>query len=64
MSKEDISKIEKVIANKLKKEVYLIPKIDQRLIGGFKVVINDYVFDASIKNKVDGLRSSLLERGS
>ena len=64
MSKEDISKIEKVIANKLKKEVYLIPKIDHRLIGGFKVVINDYVFDASIKNKVDGLRSSLLERGS
>lgn len=64
MSKEDISKIENVIANKLKKEVYLIPKIDQRLIGGFKVVINDYVFDASIKNKVDGLRSSLLERGS
>ena len=64
MIKEDISKIEKVIDNKLKKEVYLIPKIDQRLIGGFKVVINDYVFDASIKNKVDGLRSSLLERGS
>lgn len=64
MSKEDISKIEKAISNKLKKDVYLIPKIDQRLIGGFKVVINDYVFDASIKNKVDGLRATLLERGS
>ena len=64
MSKDDICKIEKAIELKLKKQVYLIPKIDQRLIGGFKVVINDYVFDASIKNKVDGLRSSLLERGS
>lgn len=64
MKKEDVAKIEKAISIKLNKEVYLIPKIDQRLIGGFKVIINDYVFDASIKNKVDNLRTTLLERGS
>ena len=64
LSKEDKERIEAAISKKLNKIVYLIPKIDQRLIGGFKVVVNDYVFDASIKNKIDGLKNSLLERGS
>lgn len=64
LSKEEISKIESVISKKIKRKVYLIHKIDKRLIGGFKVVVNDYVFDASIKNKIDGLKNSLLERGS
>lgn len=63
MDKEDIRRIEKAISSKLKKEIYLIPKINENLIGGFKVVINDYVFDASIKNKIEGLKQSLLERG-
>lgn len=63
LSKEDIGRIEKALSSKLKKEIYLIPKIKDDLIGGFKVVINDYVFDASIKNKIEGLKQSLLERG-
>ena len=63
LEKEEIRKIELSISLKLKKKVYLIPKIKEELIGGFKVVINDYVFDASIKNKLEGLKQSLLERG-
>lgn len=63
LSKNEINRIEKAISSRLNKEIYLIPKIDENLIGGFKVVINDYVFDASIKNKLEGLKSSLKERG-
>lgn len=64
LSKIDIERIEEVISKKINRKVYLIPKIDERLIGGFKVVVNDYVFDASIKNKLEGLKANLLERGS
>ena len=64
ISPKDKERIEEAISKKINRKVYLISKIDKRLIGGFKVVINDYVFDASIKNKIDSLKANLLERGS
>ena len=64
LDKDNKLRIEEAISKKINRKVYLIPKIDQRLIGGFKVIVNDYVFDASIKNKIDGLKTNLLERGS
>jgi len=62
LSDTQIESISVAISKKIGKKVYLIPRIDEELIGGFKVVINDYVFDTSIKNQVEELKSSLLER--
>ena len=62
LSKEQIASISKAISKKIEKQVFLKPRIDEDLIGGFKVVINDYVFDATIKNQVEELKNSLKGR--
>lgn len=63
LSKKQLEDIQRAISKKLNKEVFLYQKIDENLIGGIKVVISDYVFDASIKHKLDSLKSTLQERG-
>ncbi|MFA6852321.1 MAG: F0F1 ATP synthase subunit delta, partial [Bacilli bacterium] len=44
------------------KKVELVNKIDKSIIGGIKVVIHDRVYDDSLKNKLDSLKSGLLQR--
>ena len=63
LSKKQLEDIQRAISKKLNKEVFLYQKIDESLIGGIKVVISDYVFDASIKHKLDSLKNTLQERG-
>lgn len=62
LDEKEIEKITRAISSRINKKVYLIQKVDESLLGGFKVVINDYVFDASILNKLEQLKHSLLER--
>ena len=62
LTKEEIERISSSISKKIGKKVYLLPKIDEELIGGFKIVIDDYVFDTSILHKIEELKSSLMER--
>ena len=62
-TKKQLEDIQSAISMKLNKEVFLYQKIDESLIGGIKVVISDYVFDASIKHKLDSLKNTLQERG-
>ena len=60
LSEKQIDELTLALEKKLSKKVYLRPKIDKDLIGGFKIVINDSVYDYSIKYKVDNLRNNLL----
>lgn len=62
MTKEEIERISLAISKKINKKVYLLPKINEELIGGFKVVIDDYVFDTSILYKIEEMKASLMER--
>ena len=62
LSKEQISKIEKAVGKKLGHEVELKNLVDERLIGGVRVVIHDHVFDGSIKYKLETLKENLKER--
>lgn len=62
LSKERISDIEKAISKKLGHPVELRNKIDERLIGGVKVIVHDHVYDGSIKNKLETLKENLNER--
>lgn len=49
------------MSEKENKTIVLRQIIDESLIGGIKVQINTRVYDDSIKNKVEKLRSKLLE---
>ncbi len=62
LTKEQISKIEDAISKKLNHKVELVNRIDDRLIGGVKVVVHDHVFDGSLKNKIETMKNNLSER--
>lgn len=64
ITQEEIAKIEKVVSGKIGFKVKLVNEIDESLIGGVKVVVGDYVFDNSIKNKLSKMRSTLLKGGN
>lgn len=62
LSEEQIARIEKAIAKKLSHKVELKNVIDERLIGGVRVVIHDHVYDGSINYKIETLKNNLKER--
>lgn len=61
LSDEQLKDVEKAMSEKENKAIVLRQIIDESLIGGIKVQINTRVYDDSIKNKVEKLRSKLLE---
>lgn len=61
LSEDQIKGIETAVSKKEGKKVLLTSKIDESLIGGIKVVIEDHVYDGSIKNKITSLQSELLK---
>lgn len=62
LSKLQIDKISDAVSKKLNHRVELKNVIDERLIGGVRVVINDHVYDGSIKFKLETLKNNLKER--
>lgn len=62
LEKAKILEISEVISKKIHKKVELKNKIDERLIGGVKVVVHDHVFDGSIKYKLETMKEQLKER--
>ena len=62
LEKEKILEISQVISQKIHKKVELKNRIDERLIGGVKVVVHDHVFDGSIKYKLETMKEQLKER--
>lgn len=61
LTKEQITKIQKAVETKIGNKVYLKNLIDESLIGGIKVVVDDYIFDSTIIKKIDNLKTALLE---
>ena len=62
LEKDKILMISRVISQKIGKKVELKNKLDERLIGGVKVVVHDHVFDGSIKYKLETMKEQLKER--
>ena len=59
LNKKGISLIEEKISKIEKCKVSLSLKVDPSLIGGIKVVVNNRVYDGSIKNKIYELKRNL-----
>lgn len=43
------------------KEVHMLEKVDQRILGGMKIQIGDMVYDSSLKNTLTQLEAQLLK---
>lgn len=64
MSNEQIEKIQESLSTRLNCKVELTNSLDEKLLGGVKVSIEDKIFDGSIKNKLEKLKESLISGGN
>lgn len=57
----DQKKVQKNLEKSLGIKVKLIEKINSRLLGGFKLKMGSYVFDCSLRSKMEHLKQQLQE---
>ncbi|ATG97652.1 F0F1 ATP synthase subunit delta [Mesoplasma lactucae] len=61
ISDAQVKQFEEKIGKKLNKNIKLVNKIDQSLIGGVEIVVEGRIFDGSVKGKLDHIRYQILE---
>ena len=61
LSEKQLSSLNKKISEVEKMPTELRNIIDPSLIGGVKIVINDHIYDGSIKHHIEDMRTSLLK---
>jgi len=62
LTNDDIDLLEETISKKKNKAIKLKPRINKKLISGFKIIFDDEVIDASMLYKINSLNNMLLER--
>lgn len=62
LSLEEIAQIESSVGQSENKKVTLKAIVDETLIGGIKVQLNNRIIDASIKNKLEALKKELMKK--
>ena len=61
LSDEQLEKLNLAISKVEKRPTELRNIIDPNLIGGVKVVINDHIYDGSIKHNIENMKNSLIK---
>ncbi len=61
LSDEESGKLKDAIGAKLGKEVEITNRIDESLLAGTRIFINDRVYDSSLKARVRSLKEELLK---
>jgi F-type H+-transporting ATPase subunit delta len=63
LTKEQITQLTDVLSAHLGHPISLSNKLDDRLIGGFRIDIQGKIFDASLLHQLSTLKQRLLKRG-
>ena len=61
LNKETIDKISLIIGEKINKKIELENKIDPTLIGGFKIILKNDIYDTSISSQIENIKKVILE---
>jgi F-type H+-transporting ATPase subunit delta len=61
---DQVERIKETVRSGLKLEPLMEMKVDPELLGGMKLRIGDWLFDGSIRTKLDQIREKILARGS
>ncbi len=61
LDQAQIQQLEKALQESEKSPVELENKIDPRLLSGVKVIVNEKVIDASMKNRIESMKNELLK---
>jgi len=59
LSETKIEEISKAVAKEENCDIELINIIDPSLIGGVRVVVNDHIYDGSLKNQLEELKRNI-----
>ena len=59
MSDEDVQSLATGLGKRLGKELVLTVKVDEDLLGGFRVRVGDRMFDASLRSQLEALGQTL-----
>lgn len=62
LSEDELVKIEDAMSQKVEKKVKLRMIIDESLIGGIKVEIDNHIYDDSLSYKLESLKRELLRK--
>ncbi|TGN20687.1 ATP synthase F1 subunit delta [Leptospira idonii] len=62
LSGQEKERITKAISTQFGRQLRVQEFIDPSLIGGFKLYIDDYSIDASIRHKLNGIEEALLQK--
>ena len=62
ISDEQLQKINKTISEVEGHPTYLRVVIDPSIIGGIKVVVNDHIYDGSLKKRIENMKLTLLKK--
>lgn len=61
LSKSQLDKLNSAISKVENRPTELKNIVDPSLIGGVKIVINDHIYDGSVKHRIEDMRLSLLK---
>ena len=61
LTSEEVKQIAQKVSKMIGKETLLTQRLDESLVGGFKVCVADKVIDNSLKNKLESLKTELLK---
>ena len=59
MSDAQLAGLKEKLESRFKRKLTFKVEQDASLIGGIRVVVGDYVLDASVKNKIENLKQAL-----
>ncbi|TGL61282.1 ATP synthase F1 subunit delta [Leptospira ognonensis] len=62
LTPEQKDKIIKSLTANFKRDFRVHESIDAHLLGGFRLFVDDYLIDASIRYKLDGMEEALLQK--
>lgn len=61
LNDEEVLKLKKTLEEKLQKKVDFVLQVDQDLIAGIRIKINDSIIDNSAKGRLDRLKTTVLK---
>ena len=62
LSDANLLSLQNKVSSMLNANVTLENKIDKNLLGGFKIVVDDYLIDNSLASRLDNLKDELLNK--
>ena len=59
LTNEEVERIRQFVADIIKKEVVVVPQVDEDILGGVIIQIGDRLLDGSTRARLEGMRKQI-----